>query len=466
MQPANNEPAHKLDFLSCFLGSCRHCTRFLPLLYLVICIPTVLFLVFFRQPLSNPDELSHASRAYQISNGVLLTEEAVPGLHPKGMVDEALFLLGGQVKKRRFEPLNTALPIFQSYGWTGKEELKRFNSSVYFPGAFIPQAIGVEIARKLNLPLVQSLQLASMLNAALCLLITALAIHVAAEGKFILAYIGALPISLHQFSSASPDAILIAASLLMVALVITARAKSKVSLPALIAVVLMGTLIAATKPPYLPLALAALAALWWAGPRPAKVNLMFAAALIVMVSVPVLWIKLSNAGTVNHNAQFHTDAAAQSAFLLSHPFAVAELAFSTLRILGKAYWVQMIGLLGWQDAPLHPAAVSILGFGLIAILALDGTSAKPLRWVFLVAVAASVALVFASLYVAWNPLFSRGPILGVQGRYFLPILPFGAFLMPKFARFEADQLKLLIFTLCGLIGGVATVATISHRYYS
>ena len=212
----------------------------------------MLFLVFFRQPLSNPDELSHASRAYQISNGVLLTEEAVPGLHPKGMVDEALFLLGGQVKKRRFEPLNTALPIFQSYGWTGKEELKRFNSSVYFPGAFIPQAIGVEIARKLNLPLVQSLQLASVLNAALCLLITALAIHVAAEGKFILAFIGALPMSLHQFSSASPDAILIAASLLMVALVITARAKSKVSLPALITVVLMGTLIAATKPPYLP----------------------------------------------------------------------------------------------------------------------------------------------------------------------------------------------------------------------
>ena len=168
----------------------------------------------------------------------------------------------------------------------------------------------------------------------------------------------------------------------MVALVMTARAKSKVSLPALIAVVLMGTLIAATKPPYLPLALAALAALWWAGPRPAKVNLMFAAALIVMVSVPVLWLKLSNAGTVNYNAQFHTDAAAQSAFLLSHPFAVAELAFSTLRILGKAYWVQMIGILGWQDAPLHPAAVSILGFGLIAILALDGTSAKPLRWVF------------------------------------------------------------------------------------
>ena len=230
--------------------------------------------------------------------------------------------------------------------------------------------------------------------------------------------------SLHEFSSASPDAILIAASLLMVALVITARAKSKVSLPALIAVVLAGTLIAATKPPYLPLALAALAALWWAGPRPAKVNLMFAAALIVMVSVPVLWLKLSNAGTVNYNAQFQTDAAAQSAFLLSHPFAVAELAFSTLRILGKAYWVQMIGILGWQDAPLHPAAVSILGFGLIAILALDGTSAKPLRWVFLVAGAASVALVFASLYVAWNSLFSRGPILGVQGRYFLPILPF------------------------------------------
>ena len=126
--------------------------RFLPLLYLAICIPTILFLAFYRQPLSNPDELSHISRAYQLSQGVILTEEAVPGEHPKGMVDKALFQLNGQVIKRRYKSLRTALPVFQTYGWTGEKVLRRFNSSVYFPAVFVPQALGLKVAQFLTSP--------------------------------------------------------------------------------------------------------------------------------------------------------------------------------------------------------------------------------------------------------------------------------------------------------------------------
>lgn len=460
--------AHYIGISLSAISTSRPCLpRFLPLLYLTICIPTVLFLVLFRQPLSNPDELSHVSRAYQISHGIVLTEEAVPGLTPKGMVDNALFLLGGQVKKRRYEALNTALPVFQGYGWTGNETLKRFNSSVYFPAAFIPQAVALKIAQRLNLPLVQSLQLSSMLNAATCLLIIAVAIHLAAEGKFLVAFIGALPMTLHQLSSSSPDGILIAGSLMMFSLVITALAKSKVSPLTLIGVVLFGALIAATKPPYLPLALAALAGLWRAEPRSGKDNLVYVFACIAMVCIPVLWMKFSNASAVNHNPEFQTDPGAQIAFLVSHPLQIPGLVFSTFYTFGKIYLVQMIGVLGWLDARLHPAALNLLGVGLIATLALDGLSVKPLlRWICLAAAAASVGLVLASLYLTWNPLFSLGPIQGVQGRYFLPILPFLAFLMPKLRSFDSDNLKLAIFTICGLVGGFATMAAIANRYYS
>lgn len=444
----------------------RYFPRFLPLLYLAVCIPAILFLVFFRQPLGSPDELSHASRAYQLSRGVVLTEEALPRLHPKGMVDEGLFMLGGQVSRRRFESLNTALPIFQNYGWTGKEDLKRFNSSVYFPVPFIPQALAFKIARDLDLSLVQSLRLASLLNAMVCLLIIACAIHVAAEGKYLIAFIGTLPMMLHQMASPSPDGMVNAGSLLLAALAIAAVVRAKVTPSALFGVVAAGALVAATKLPYLPLSLAALFALWRAEPRSARRIVPYLAAFIATVAIPLLWIKISNASAVNHSQRFETDPAAQIAFLLSHPFDIPGLVLSTFATYGKAYLMQIIGVLGWLDAPLPRGAFTALCAGLVATLTLDGVAAKPmLRSTFLAAIAASAGLILLSLYLTWNPLFSLEPVQGLQGRYFLPLLPFLAFLIPKLGRPDADGVKLWLFIACGLIGQFATVIAILRRYY-
>lgn len=441
--------------------------RFLPLLYLIICIPTVLFLVYFRQPLGNPDETSHVARAYQISKGVFLTEEAVPGLHPKGMVDRAWFQLSSQVSRRRFENLETSFPVFQKYGWTGNEELKRFNSSVYFPAAFIPQAIGLKVAQKLNLPLVQSLQLASLLNAVVCLLTIALAIHLAAGGKYIIASIGALPMTLHQIASVSPDGLIVAGALLMFSLTVSALVRSKVSRSTLVGVVVLGAITAATKLPYIAVTVAALIALWWTEARSAKVNIKYVVACMVMIAVPLIWTTISNAGAVKHSLVIQTTPGDQLAFLLSHPLEIPGIAFSTLSRLSHIYLSQMIGVLGWLDAPLPQGVYVVLGLGGAAILAMDGLSVKPLlRWTFLAGLAASVAMIFVSLYLIWTPLGSLGPIEGVQGRYFLPILAFVVFLIPKPKHLTSEGLKLSVFTICGLVGGVATVATIIKRYYS
>ena len=441
--------------------------RFLPLLYLIICVPTVLFLVFFRQPLGNPDEVSHVARAYQISKGVILTEEAVPGLHPKGMVDNAWFRLGSEVNKRRFESLDTALPVFQEFGWSGTERLRRFNSSVYFPAAFIPQAVGLKIAQALDLRLVQSLQLASMLNAVICFLIISIAIHVAAEGKHFIALIGALPMTLHQLASTSPDGLVIAGSLLMFALTITAVVQRRVSSSTVFAVVVLGAFTGATKLPYLPVALVALAALWWAEPRPRKGAVKYILACMALVLIPVLWAKISNAGAVKHSIRIQTDPGDQIAYLLSHPLEIPGLAFSTLYAHLHSYLSQIVGVLGWLDAPLPHGVYVILGLGFAAVLVMDGVSVQPLiRWIALAGFTISVALIFLSLYLIWNPLGSPGPIEGVQGRYFLPILPFLVFLLPRSERFRSESLKLSVFTFCGLVGSLATVATIIKRYYS
>lgn len=459
---------HTLDayFESNLIGRI-YSTRFLPLVYLAICIPTVLFLVFFRQPLGNPDELSHVARAYQISKGVLLTEEATPGLHPKGMVDKAWLQLGSQVNRRSFENLQTSFLTFQKYSWAGTEELRGFNSSVYFPAAFIPQAIGLKIAQKLDLRLVQSLQFASLLNAVASLLTIALAIHLAAGGKYIIALVGALPMTLHQIASASPDGLIVAGALLILSLTISALIRSKVSRFALVGMVVLGAITAATKLPYIAVAVAALIALWWTESRSAKVNIKYVIACMVMIAVPLIWTTISNAGAVKHSLVIQTTPNDQLAFLLSHPLEIPGIAFSTLYRLSHVYLKQMIGVLGWLDAPIPHGVYLILCLGLAATLVMDGLSVKPLlRWTFFAGLAASVAMIFVSLYLIWTPLGSPGPIEGVQGRYFLPILPFLVFLVPRSERFSSERLKLSIFTICGVVGGLATVATIIKRYYS
>jgi uncharacterized membrane protein len=383
------------------------------------------------------------------------------------MVDEAWFQLGSQVNKRRFETLDTALPVFQSFTWSGDEKLRRFNSSVYFPAVFIPQAVGLKIARALNLNLVQSLQLASLVNAMICILAIALAIHLAAAGKYFLSLVGALPMTLHQLASVSPDGILIAGSLLMFSLTVTALMKSKVSLSTLLGVAAIGALTAATKLPYLMVAIAALTTLWWVEPRPGRFNVKYIVACIVMVGVPVIWTKISNASAVKHSLLIQTNPGDQIAFLLTHPLEIPSLAVSTLYAQLDSYLAQIIGILGWLDAPLPLAAYVILGLGLAAILLMDGVSLQPLlRWVMVAGFTLSVALIFLSLYLIWNPLGSRGPIEGVQGRYFLPILPFLVLLIPKLKRVDVDHLKLSVFILCGLVSSLATVATIFKRYYS
>ncbi|WP_246498213.1 DUF2142 domain-containing protein [Microvirga soli] len=440
--------------------------RLLALIYLAICLPTIVFLVLFRQPLGNPDELSHVWRAYQISKGVLLTEEALPGMYPKGMVEERWGTLNSGVHRRRFESLKTALPVFEAYDWSGKESLKRFNSSVYFPAAFIPQSVGLTISRGLGLNLVGSLQVASALNAIVCLLIIAWAIYLADKGRYLVALVGALPMTLHQMASASPDGLLIAASLLMFSLTTRSIARSTVSLPVLLGLAGLGAVTAATKLPYLMVGLAAMIALWRTDRDARRRTLLYALGCIVMVGVPLLWTKLSNAGVVKYSMVIDTDPGDQLAFLLANPLQIPGIAFSTLSVLWHHYLLQMIGVLGWMDAPLPRAAYVVLGAGLIATFALEGFQVQPfLRWLFLAGSALACALIFLSLYMIWTPLGSPGPILGVQGRYFLPILPFLLFLVPASKFLSTDKVKLSIFAACGVVGGIATVTTMIGRYY-
>lgn len=91
---------------------------------------------------------------------------------------------------------------------------------------------------------------------------------------------------------------------------------------------------------------------------------------------------------------------------------------------GSGYLHQLIGVLGWLDAPLPHSYVNISIVALTIAFILSISTINIIDW-FLISVSASISclLVFVALYADWSPVHSA-IIVGVQGRYFTPILPF------------------------------------------
>lgn len=120
-----------------------------------------------------------------------------------------------------------------------------------------------------------------------------------------------------------------------------------------------------------------------------------------------------------------------AAGLLSDPMEFILLSARTLLQNSDVFLENLFGMqLGWLD--INVSRIVIYGLALLialSVLKTDGkrdalrpeiTSGQKLLCLF--AAACSVGMVFVSLFISWTPREST-EILGIQGRYFLPLLP-------------------------------------------
>ncbi len=119
------------------------------------------------------------------------------------------------------------------------------------------------------------------------------------------------------------------------------------------------------------------------------------------------------------------DAAGQVHYLLSHPFAVVQVALQTLKNNHHPYSHMFIGVLGWLDTPLpdpfYPLAWAVLWAAFAYGLSWGRSGAW--RWTPVVAGGVFLfcfAAIHAALYLTWN-VVGADYVQGVQGRYFLPL---------------------------------------------
>ncbi len=435
----------------------------LPLLYCVWGILTGLALAWVMPPWQNPDEAAHVERAVQISLGHLLGQRLANGAG--GLTDPAVNASAAPLAGLAFHPWVKVTPAMLTEAarprW-GRPGIEGFdNTANYAPFLYVVAVPALWAGRAGRMTVTATLRLVRMADAIAAALLGAAALAAARRTRLAIAAVLLLPMSVALAASASQDAVLIPLAALAVALIDRARSGQAAgrAMQAGIATILMLVILA--RPPILPLASLLLL-------LPGRRRLALGLALGVCAAT-VLW----SAYVARYIAppMNGADPARTAAALLNHPLAFARVLGATFDRYGDFYLASMVGVLGWLDTWLPPRFVTLAAWGLaLALLSAAVPEAQPDRWRRVVlgwGAALGAALgVFLSIYLVWTPL-GTPTVEGIQGRYFLPLLPALALGMPSLGRWAAAlrPAALLAVLLLAAATPAITLSAVVGRYY-
>ncbi len=371
------------------------------------------------------DEETHVARIWEMSAGVLLPNRLLGTgeQYPRAFYD---------VSYRQYKNLT---PVSRDM-WARQLEVRIDSSdrmayetrSVLFPLVYAPQAVLMALlARVLDAPvsLIYYLLRASYL-AAYAMLVY-FAIRVSPTGKWILAVLALSPASIVLASTISPDSTTMGAAMLFLAwmLKLSSRPTSSLSRREILLTLALVILVASMK-----IAVLFVGVLILLRPRDFSSRGAWAAFAVIVVSlvaaVFVAWTYAVSLQTEFAPAIEAADPWAQARYALGHPGVVAGVVWGDLVSHGGRYLQEMIGVSGyayWKMPAfvywLYPAMV------LVALLREGaGTALDRRRRAILLGVGLVHTLgVMMVLYLTLSPVGSQ-EILGIQGRYFLPGLPY------------------------------------------
>jgi uncharacterized membrane protein len=396
--------------------------------------------VYVTPPYQGPDEFDHFRRAILISEGTLLphVEDGVVGVRlPQSLIE---FEQRHEYLKR--EPgekysYRQMLGEMAERARTRATTFTAFSTQAASPLLYVPALAGMgagRLAGALSFAdgdeaqnWLTRLHFARLGNLFVFTLAIAAALVAIPRFHAALCFVALLPMSLHLATIVQYDTVSLIA-LLGVFVVVVRKVTAPVPASRLELGVLLASafLIGHGKVVYLPLLLVVLTAAW-ALPRRAAIDLVGLTAIAALLGVAssLLFAPLSNLVPGNLERQ--------AAYLLANPAAIPALIADTFARFHGEYFRGMLGLFGWLDTPL-PASLHLLLWAVFLSTVLTdarvhvGGIGLANRLAILLGIAISGLGVLISIYLVWTANYPRGvgaaTVTGVQGRYFIPYLPF------------------------------------------
>ncbi|HEY9909418.1 MAG TPA: DUF2142 domain-containing protein [Thermosynechococcaceae cyanobacterium] len=428
-------------------------------------------------PFQVPDENMHFWRSYQVSEGHLVPE--IQGRAVGGMIPLSL---GKVVEIWGYLPFKPDVDLKwsshqESFSIPLERQVQVFagfpNTAVYSPVPYVPQAIGIQFGKLLNLAPIVLSYLGRFSNMMVAIVLTFLALKIVPFYKWIFFLLSLTPMAISQRSSLSADALTNAIAFLLSAIVLNLTfnpEKEKVEFRDAVILGVLSSLLSLCKLSYCVLPL-----ICFLIPQRKfedRKSYWLVCSIICLSSVVfcAAWTWTTKDISANFPYPLPTIAPkAQLQYLLSHPFRIPSIAWNQFNRIDE-YAEQFIGVLGWLDTPIHGSVrLSYIWVLLIAalissepeIFMLGGQRLK----IFLV-VAVTVFMIHAPLYFGWTAV-GRAKVDGLQGRYFIPTSPlfFLLFYNHKF-KLEACRKNISLFIFCYvLFSSTNALGTLLERYY-
>ncbi len=426
-----------------------------------------LIFIFITPPFQSVDENFHFYRAYGIASGQFVAEKqgAVSG----SMLSESLSCLTHKYdrlvkninEKTSISELseNLGIKLSDNEVFTGYS-----NTALYSPAGYIPQSMGVYVAKILNLSPLIMLYFGRLFNLIMYAILGYYAIKVIPVLKLAVFLILLMPMNLSLAASLSTDAVLISVSLIFIGLILKCSVNNeKISIKNLLLLALLSTVLALIKHHFLLLPLLFLIPpKRFCGKYWQKISVIILPAIFACIiwskAVAGLYVPLREGA----------DMYAQLSFILHNPLEFIAVLFKTILIKTFRIIVTMIGVLGWQDTRLD--ILTYLLYPLAIIYAVLNTSDRQIilsKFQILLlssTLTVSYLLIVTYMYLSWS-LVGSGIVMGLNGKYFVTLLlPFLILLAAK-SKFKFGVNNNIIYAFCFLIL-LSTVFSLLTRFYN
>lgn len=408
-----------------------------------------------------PDESHHFYRAYEISMGHMISkmnDEGTKGGRELPLVETGFNSKYWQTFK---DSLDSRL--------SKEVEFKNFsNTALYAPISYVPQATGILLARLITDRLAIITYAGCCANWLCITLILYFAVKFLPFGKEFLSLILLMPMNMHEAFSLSPDGMVVAISVFMVAFVMHLRyvQETKLSYLQIFLLYLLAIMISLYKIVYLPFCL-----IYFLIPKERlggiKQKIIHAVIVaVVTVLIVVLWLQICNKFLTHIGA----NSSLQIANIIHHPIIYITTIFRTYSIYTMQLLHQMVGsTLGQLTVSTNSIIVMAYIFMLFYKLTLYGHMSidrgrEYERCIFGIVIFSIILLISTSIYVQWTYV-GENLILGLQGRYFISLLLPLYFMVTKAAYIDNGENEQISFVASNLVFAFNACSAIAILFY-
>ena len=384
-------------------------------------------------PFRGADEFNHFFRAYHVSEGGIVAHRAANGVVGADLPASLLAVAGAAAQfpalpdiKTSSAELRTALQIPLD---PEVRVVANFpNTALVSPAIYLPPAVGIAVGRLASAHPLVLFYLGRLVSALVGAGLIALAASRLPLGATPVAACALIPMTLFQMGMITGDTITIALALLCVSEVLRARSVDRqLTRSTQRWLLVLACLLSQLRPPYPMMGLAVLAIPMNRFVDQRQARWFFVSFFGLLLSLFLLWNSVVPGLSSQMRPGVTTNPQQQLLSIASTPGLFLTALANEIGPRGFEHVHEMIGFFGWRNFPLPRSLIGVAVIALIISLCACDSAAirisRPVRAFFLgLAVSGVLATAFI-VYLMWNAPGSN-EIAGLQGRYFLPFLPF------------------------------------------